>query len=128
MRSRRHQGLVDGVVRSRARSLRALSTAAERRLWAKLRRKSLDGVRFRRQHPLHGFIVDFCCLEKRLVIEVDGESHAEDVGYDEWRTKKLQEHGFTVLRFLNDEVKRDLDAVVQAIWAQLHARNPAPPP
>jgi very-short-patch-repair endonuclease len=118
-RTRYKRGLLDGVVRNRARDLRSTQTSAEKQLWSRLRRKSLDGIRFRRQHPLYGFIVDFCCLEHRLVIELDGDSHADKSGYDAWRTEKLVERGYRVVRFLNDEVKENLDAVVETIWAEL---------
>jgi leucyl-tRNA synthetase len=79
-------GLLEGIARDRAREMRTNQTNTEKLLWSKLRRKNID-AKFRRQHPLFGFIVDFCCLEHRLVVELDGDSHAETVAYDAWRTE-----------------------------------------
>jgi crossover junction endodeoxyribonuclease RuvC len=115
MRTRYKGGLLEGIARDRAREMRANQTNTEKLLWSKLRRKNIN-TRFRRQYPLYGFIVDFCCIEHRLVIELDGDSHAETVGYDAWRTEKLKERGYRVLRFFNDEVQKNLDGVVEAIW------------
>lgn len=100
-----------------ARKLRKELTPAERRLWACLRGDRL-GVNFRRQHALGPYIADFCCVKKKLVIELDGSQHLEQVEYDQRRTEFLQGRGYRVLRFWNRDVMHDLDGVLRAI---LHA-------
>ena len=87
----------------------------ERRLWKHLRYRRLNGLRFRRQHPIGRFIVDFYCPAHRLVIELDGASHDEQGEYDESRTVWLEAHGYEVLRFANDDVRDALDRVLEAI-------------
>jgi very-short-patch-repair endonuclease len=106
------------AVQQRARELRREQTPAERRLWARLRRKQLYGLRFRRQHPIGSFIVDFCCVAHKLVVEIDGHSHGAQVEYDETRTAWLEERGYKVVRFTNDQVHRHLDAVLAEIARQ----------
>jgi len=101
----------------RARQLRKNSTDAERLLWRALRSRQLGGHKFRRQLSLGRFIVDFVCLEARLVVEVDGGQHNEDTlaVYDAERTAWLQKQGFRVLRFWDHEVLKQLDTVKEAI-------------
>ena len=101
-----------------ARRLRRQSTKAERRLWSALRARRL-GFKFRRQVPLCGYIVDFACFEKRVVIEVDGAQHASAVGRaaDRVRDARLGAAGFRVLRFWNAQVERELDTVLEQIYA-----------
>jgi very-short-patch-repair endonuclease len=101
-------------------------TDAERRLWEKLRHRQVAGVKFRRQAPIGSYIVDFASFERRMVIELDGGQHTEQVEYDEQRTRWLSSQGFRVLRFWNHEVFEDLDAVLEAIWTALE--EPTPPP
>jgi very-short-patch-repair endonuclease len=103
--------------RARARELRRNQTPMERRLWRHLRRRQLGGLRFRRQHPIGRFIVDFYCAAHRLVVEVDGESHDYRVAYDEERTAWLEVRGYRVLRFSNRNVRDDLEGVVEHIRA-----------
>ena len=100
---------------SRARRLRKDSTKAERVLWDHLRSRQLAGHKFRRQAPLGSYVVDFACFEQRLVIEVDGGHHGEQVGYDRLRAEWLESQGFRVLRFWNNEVLGQLDEVAQVI-------------
>lgn len=100
-----------------ARRLRKELTPAERRLWACLRGEGL-GVNFRRQHAIGPYIADFCCIKKKLVIELDGSQHLEQAEYDQRRTEFLQTRGCRVLRFWNRDVMHDLDGVLRAI---LHA-------
>src|SRR5512143_1668684 len=97
------------------RELRQPQTPAEQKLWSRLRNHQLDGLKFRRQHPIDKFIIDFYCAEAKLCIEVDGDSHAEQVEYDEARTAYLNELGYTVIRFTNREVFAQCAAVLQAI-------------
>ena len=97
-----------------ARRLRRNQTDAEKRLWFGLRARQLLGVKFRRQQPIGPFTVDFCSLEPKLVIEVDGGQHAESVA-DEQRSAFLRRSGYEVLRFWNNEVLSHLDEVVERI-------------
>ena len=101
--------------RTRARRLRREQTEAEARLWFHLRNCRLDGVKFRRQLPLGPFVVDFCCMEVGLVIEVDGGQHSEREQADARRTRMLEEQGFRVVRFWNNEVLEQTEAVVEQI-------------
>ncbi|WP_136622397.1 MULTISPECIES: endonuclease domain-containing protein [Mesorhizobium] len=103
--------------RANARSMRKVMTSAELKLWNELRAHRLMGLGFRRQLPVAGYIVDFACPEKKLVVEVDGSQHAkaEAVTSDEARTLRLEQDGWTVLRFWNDDIIRDIDNVCQHI-------------
>jgi very-short-patch-repair endonuclease len=98
-----------------ARDLRRNQTDAERLLWARLRARRLCGLKFRRQEVLGTYVVDFACLEPKLVIEVDGGQHAEQAPKDAARTGYLEALGYRVIRFWNDEVLRDPDAVLEEI-------------
>jgi very-short-patch-repair endonuclease len=99
--------------------MRKEPTEAERVLWQALRRKGVEGMRFRRQRVIGPYIVDFCCLEHRIIVEVDGAHHlaAEVNAYDEERSRYLETYGFRVLRFGNEAVLRDIDAVIAQIAA-----------
>ena len=101
-------------LRQYARDMRKDPTDAEAMLWNILRGKRLEGMRFRRQHTIENYIVDFICLDEKLIIEVDGEQHAESA-YDEKRDTRLKELGYTVLRFWNDEILKNSDAMAQMI-------------
>ncbi|WDZ96423.1 endonuclease domain-containing protein [Herbaspirillum sp. WKF16] len=116
------QGQTKAFTQLAAKELRKTMTDAERKLWHRLRGQQLD-VKFRRQHPFENAVLDFVCLERRLVIEVDGSQHLDNE-QDEKRTAQLHQAGFTVLRFWNNEVLNETDEVVQAIW---NALNPSPP-
>ena len=98
-----------------AQDLRRNQTDAERLLWARLRDRRFHGFKFRRQTALGPYIVDFACLEPKLVIEVDGGQHAEQAPKDAARTGYLEALGYRVIRFWNDEVLRELDAVLEEI-------------
>jgi 5-methyltetrahydrofolate--homocysteine methyltransferase len=99
----------------RARELRGQSTLAEKTLWETLRARRLDGNKFRRQYSIEFFIVDFCCTELKLVIEVDGEIHTGQTEYDHERTQVLNAMGFRVLRFSNQQVLTQLSQVLALI-------------
>ena len=101
------------------KSLRISQTDTENILWYHLRNRNFQNHKFRRQHVLCGYIVDFVCLEKRLVIELDGGQHAENTEYDLARTRKLEADGFQVLRFWNNEIFNNLDDVLEAIYEVL---------
>lgn len=99
-----------------AKTLRRKLTPAERKLWTGLRQRQLSSLRFRRQHAIGGFIPDFCCIECKLIVEVDGPSHADQIEYDTARTAWLAAHqGWRVVRFTNNEVMENLAGVLQAI-------------
>jgi len=102
--------------RSFARSLRREMTEAEVRLWHELRDRRLDRIKFRRQIPLGKYIADFVCLEAGLIIEIDGSQHA-DSDSDRIREVELKARGFRILRFWNDDVLKDLNAVCDTIIA-----------
>ena len=121
------QGQTNNFTKTAAKSLRKSLTDSERKLWHRLRGEQL-GVKFRRQYPFENCILDFVCVERRLVIEVDGSQHADDQEYDEKRTERLRKAGFTVLRFWNNEVLNETDAVVQAVWSALNPSPPQPSP
>ena len=115
----------------RARELRKNMTGAEKILWAALRRKQIEGVRFRRQFPLGNYFADFVCLSAKLIVEVDGETHIEPAQktYDRRRTLWLNGKGFRVLHVWNDEVYRDLEVVLAMIANDVRSRTlPLPPP
>ena len=97
------------------KALRSSQTDAENLIWYHLRNNGLAGFKFRRQHQLQGYIVDFVCLEKKLIIELDGGQHSEQEAYDHHRTEQLQKDGFQVLRFWNDEVVKQIKDVLSVI-------------
>lgn len=105
------------LIISRARELRKDMTPAEVELWKHLKNKQLLGLRFRRQHPIDIFIIDFYCHQLKLVIEIDGEIHnnPENQAYDTKRTTKLERYGIKVIRFNNEEVFEDIDNVTATI-------------
>ena len=107
-----------------ARTLRKNSTDAERNLWYSLRARQLDGFKFKRQQPLDNYIVDFVCLEKRLIIELDGGQHAVDRKKDIERDNRLEKAGFHILRFWNNDVLGNHDGVLSVIRKQLLAPSP----
>ncbi len=106
----------------RARSMRKNPTEAEKKLWMVLRGKNLEVYKFRRQHPIGPYIVDFCCLKKKLVIEVDGGQHLDQQDADDQRTHFLESMEFYVLRFWNDEVLNRTDDVCNTILQILNER------
>lgn len=109
-----------------ARTLRRNQTDVEQLLWKYLRNRRLNGVKFRRQHPIDTYIVDFVCVEKYLVVELDGGQHNSDKGrmYDKNRQKYLQEKGFRILRFWNNEVIEDIENVLRVIYDALTLPSP----
>ena len=110
----------------RARRLRTLMTDAENHLWTQLRRKQIDGFRFRRQVPVGGYILDFACLRAWLVIEVDGSQHGQARERDHLRTAWLESRGFRVLRFWDNDVLQQTGGVLEAIRRAL--QHPLPDP
>jgi very-short-patch-repair endonuclease len=106
-------------IHDRARELRRNQTDAETKLWYELRDRRLNGFRFRRQFPIGHFIVDFCCQEQRLVIEIDGGQHAEQEKADGYRSRLLQARRYRVLRFWNTDVLLNMDGVLERILEEL---------
>jgi very-short-patch-repair endonuclease len=116
-------------IRSRARALRNNPTEVEKLLWRQLRMWQLEGYKFRRQQPLENYIVDFDCFEKRVIVEADGGQHAEHGDYDAERDAWLREQGYTVLRFWNNDVLKNLADVTEKIFDTLKNTpflNPSP--
>jgi leucyl-tRNA synthetase len=109
--------LSERVVRRQARVLRKNATLAERMLWERLRGGKCDGHKVRRQHPIGSFIADFCIVEKRLVIEIDGEVHATQAERDAERSRILQAAGYQVIRFANAQVETDIERVLNELRA-----------
>jgi very-short-patch-repair endonuclease len=107
---------------SRAGSLRREMTNAENILWQKLRNKQIDGFRFRRQHPIDTFVADFFCYQAMLVVEVDGNVHADhsQAERDIERTRILNRHQIRVIRFTNDQVEKNINFVLNEIRRALH--------
>ena len=109
----------------RARQLRADASKPESLLWLALRNRSVAGLKFRRQFPMGSYVVDFICLESRLVVELDGESHEGRVEYDAQRTRYIESLGYRVFRVTNDEVLQDVESVAlgiaKAAGVDLHA-------
>jgi len=112
----------------KGRELRKNSTDAERVLWRHLRLRQVNGERFRRQRSIGNYIVDFVCLEKGVVIEVDGGQHAEGADRDARRDEWLRAQGFVVLRFWNHEVLTQIEDVKEAVWRALNEALLVPPP
>ncbi len=106
-----------------ARQLRHSMTDAERRLWSKLRNRSLGGYKFRRQVPIEGYIADFACVEAKLIIELDGGQHTTSGEADQRRTEAIGSAGFLVLRFWNRDVLTRTDFVLDEIAAALALRS-----
>ena len=111
-----------------ARELGREQTEAELILWSYLRNMQVDGTKFRRQHPIGNYIVDFVSLDKKLVIEVDGGQHNDELGMrnDETRTKWLEHEGFHVIRFCNNDITSNLEGVMIRIRGNLDGMSPSP--
>ena len=123
-RKRERAGVRADVRLQQARALRQSPTTAEQVLWRHLRNRQLAGTKFRRQHPLGPYILDFVCLAQGLVVEVDGGQHADlqAQGYDRQRTVWLRQQGLRVLRFWNHEVVQQTNEVLAHV---LQALTPA---
>jgi very-short-patch-repair endonuclease len=113
-----------------AKHLRAESTDAERRLWSRLRAHRFKGLKFRRQHPIGDFIVDFVCPELKVIVELDGGHHGEQTAEDLARTLQLEKQGFVVVRYWNNDVMNDFDSVIRDLEGRIESlrRSPLPNP
>jgi very-short-patch-repair endonuclease len=116
------------TLRSYAKELRRKQTDAERVLWMRLRARQILGLKFRRQHPIGGYIVDFCCPEAGLVVELDGSQHVSQASADQYWTEFLLQEGYQVLRYWNHEVLTVPDAVLQHIANTVSDPHPHPLP
>ena len=113
-------------LRKNAKRLRSDMTEAEWALWYHLRAKRFCGIKFYRQKIVGHYIADFLSLNPKLIIELDGSQHAEKIEYDRIRTAYLEEQAFTVIRFWNDEVLRDINMVLDVIFDAIHNDFPSP--
>ena len=102
-----------------AKQLRNNQTDAEIHLWKRIKSRQLKGYKFRRQHIFSNYIVDFVCIELKLIIEIDGSQHQAQKEYDKIRTQYLNSIGFKVLRFWNNEILEQVESVVEAILQAL---------
>ena len=118
---------IDPTLKERARMMRANPTPAEYKLWLALRANRFENCQFTRQTVIGPYIVDFASKARKLVIEIDGDSHAERESYDERRTALLQSEGYRVLRVTNPDVMGNLEAVMGVI-AEALPPLPSPPP
>lgn len=114
MPNRRFPAVSDRT-RARAKQLRKATTKAERILWSALSGRKCGGRKFRRQHPIEPYIVDFYCAEANLVVEIDGESHEGRLDDDRRRDEYLEKIGLRIMRVTNDEVLENLDGVAEVI-------------
>jgi very-short-patch-repair endonuclease len=105
----------------KAKMLRNTMTVTEHILWNQLSKKQLGGYKFRKQHPINNYIVDFYCHEAKLVVEIDGDVHTqpEQAEYDKGRTHNLQMFGITVIRFTNHQIETQLEQVLTSIASHL---------
>ena len=113
--------------RGLAKRLRQHATPAERRLWSRLRDRRFLGLKFRRQAPVDRFVVDFVCIDAKLIIEIDGGQHGSRVAADQRRTKILETMGYLVLRFWNNDVLTNLDGVLELIAFTVQPQALEPP-
>jgi very-short-patch-repair endonuclease len=102
-------------------ALRKNTTEAESHLWHYLRAKRLNGYKFRRQHLIHPYVVDFVCLNKKLIVECDGGQHLEQKTYDEKRSEFLKAKGYSVIRFWNNTVLKETPLVLDIIFDALES-------
>ena len=110
----------NGEAGKRVRSLRRTQTVSEGLLWSVLRARQLCGLKFRRQHPIEPWIVDFACPQQRLVVEIDGGYHDNIVENDLQRQEHLESMGWKVIRFRDKDVEEDAEAVARAIARELN--------
>lgn len=108
-----------------AKALRSTQTDAEQILWYHLRAHRFMGKKFKRQKPIGRYVVDFVCLEEKLIVELDGGQHTDHVDYDQVLDSWLKNEGYTVLRFWNNQVMQELEGVLERIWLNL---SPSPSP
>ncbi|HET7831782.1 MAG TPA: endonuclease domain-containing protein [Gallionella sp.] len=111
-----HPARLPEDIRAFAREMRGRMTDAEALLWMLLRNRRIAGAKFRRQHPVGRYILDFYCIEKQLGIELDGGQHGETIGDDQRRDTWLQKQGIRVLRFWNNQMLTETEVVMEVIF------------
>ncbi len=111
-------------IQQRAKELRKESTPTEKMLWERLRNRQLGGFKFRRQSPMGRVIADFYCAECKLIVVIDGEIHDFQITAEEQRTKEIESFGYRVIRFRNEEVKKDLYSVLNSILEACRLPSP----
>lgn len=128
MPTQRRTSRVDPGLLSFAKAMRHSPAPAERKIWRCLRDRKLNGLKFRRQYPVDRFIADFYCAEFRLIVEADGQSHALREAYDADRTSRLNELGYSVVRYSNVDVHENIEGVLLAILDATMATSSTPEP
>ena len=120
---------IDSFRHAAARRLRLNQTDAEARLWRHLRHWPMQGTHFRRQVPIGPYVVDFACMAAHLVIELDGSQHSldENIAHDETRTRWLEAAGYRVIRFWNNDLAKNMDGVLESIYAAIHGSSETAP-
>jgi very-short-patch-repair endonuclease len=106
---------IDPTMKDRSRQLRRPLTPMEPRLWAVIRNRALNGLKFRRQFVIGHYIADFACITAKLVVEIDGNSHDGNYQYDKERTTYLEQCGYRVIRFTNQDIRENLEGVCEVI-------------
>ena len=114
------------ILKERAKEFRKKLTPQEKILWQALRQKKLGGYYFRRQYVIGPFIVDFCCVRNKVVVEVEGSVHEHHKEYDQQRARWLRTKGYTVLRFPNSKVEKNLDTVLSEIMRACEVMDETP--
>ncbi len=119
----RHQPQNSRLFLDRAREMRQAPNDAEAAIWNALRDRRLRGFKFRRQQPLGNYIADFYCVDAKLVVELDGKAHANTKEYDAERDAWLQSQGILVIRFSNEDVRKNLEALLESVWQKCVERS-----
>jgi very-short-patch-repair endonuclease len=107
--------VIENKILDNAKTLRAHQTEAEQRQWYHLRAHRFMDLKFKRQKPIGSYIVDFVCMERMLIVEIDGGQHSEQLEYDQRRDARLRSQGYTVLRFWNNDVMHQMENVLEQI-------------
>jgi very-short-patch-repair endonuclease len=118
-RTHTHKPLLSAKSLTNSRKLRREMTDAERAIWKLLRGRRFADLKFRRQFPIGPYIADFCCVERKLVVELDGGQHVDDQVYDDEREEFIGTQGYRVVRFWNDVVLKETDSVIEQILSVL---------
>ncbi|MFZ6818487.1 endonuclease domain-containing protein [Undibacterium sp. Ji22W] len=114
-----HPQQIPEDLKAYAREMRKAMPDAEQLLWCLLRNRRVAGAKFRRQHPVGRYILDFYCVEKKLAVELDGGQHSEQQTYDQHREVYLKQQGIEVLRFWNNQMLLETEAVLEVIYSKI---------
>jgi adenine-specific DNA-methyltransferase len=121
-----HPQKIPDDLKAYAREMRKRMPTAEQLLWYLIRNRRIAGAKFRRQHPVGRYILDFYCVEKKLAVELDGGQHSEQQNYDQQRDAYLEQQGIEVLRFWNNQMLLETEVVLESIYLNLVGNNPSP--